>query len=116
MSINIERLIRENHNAPVDTLIRTLFDMGCVNFIDNDDDTVLNSIEEILHLWYDVDSLDLKFTLPYSGNRAYIRLVHQRDMVHPHIEDISDYSTNLEQYPQIMNTLNEDRYPLIYTE
>lgn len=114
--MDIKRLIRENYDAPVDTLIRELFHIGCTDFYDNDDYDKFYSSQEVLEQWYDLDSLDLMFTLP-NGKNAFVRLIHQYKMVNPHIEDISDYSMNIESYPTIKDLLtNDSRFALRYTE
>ena len=109
-----ERLIRENADAPVDRLIRAIY-ATCSAVEDAEESEPVPTAEAALELWYGVDDLTLIFELP-KHQEAFVRLIHQRKMTHPQLDDISDYSVNCDSVPEIAATFQESGYRLIYTD
>ena len=120
----IARLIRENADAPADQLIRAIF-ATCSEVRDRDEveehpDGAIINLETALETWYAVDELRLQFILPNKGRHnldesSWVFLIHQRNMAHPHMDDIADFGVNCETVPEIKTALDESHYRLIYT-
>ena len=123
-----DRLIRENHDAPADTLIRAIF-ATCSNVRDDEDapapgqDGPVLSEREALERWYEVDELRLVFDFgptPHSKPGycdGWVHLIHQQTFALPKTEDISDYTENCEEVPALAEVLNrpDDQWPLRFT-
>lgn len=121
MEFDIDRLIRENAEAPADTIIREIYRMkqeGLANevYIDDgyDDPEYYNSVKKALEHWYNVDGLIIYY-VNNNNQRHWVRLIHQIDFGHPSIDDISDYHVGCEKDPigEILTRPYED-WPYIY--
>lgn len=118
--MDTKRLIRENANAPADTLIRVIYDhFAHVRDDDAAPGEVLATVDEALERWYDVDELTLVFdkpdTAPNAGSCDYfVKLIHQDTFARPLVEDISDYSASLEDVEAFREAVDPKRYALIY--
>ncbi len=118
-----DQLIKQNEKAPADQIIRAIF-----KHFDNvrDDDEPADSPEGLildagaaLDLWYGVDELTLVFDKKGTDLRPgyshyFVRLIHQRSMNQPHIEDLSDYTASLDG-TELGPLLGDGHYDHIYT-
>lgn len=111
----IDALIKANHSAPADSVIRALFRNGS-QIRDEEDGAIMHNITEALEMWYSVDMLVLSVLVPIDGKprRLSVALIHQDRYDRPGVEDISDYHTSLEKVPEIARALDPDRYPAQY--
>lgn len=114
MDSTTARLIKENADAPVDRLIRAIF-ATCSDVIDVEDDVRIETADAALELWYGVDDLMLTFSLP-NGKASFVKLIHQHRFSRPHIDDLSDYGTNCETVPELVEAISENNYRLLYTD
>lgn len=116
-----EQLIRDNANAPADTVIRAIFEHPDFDAAWDDDDVdyrvgepsddvLFKSVDECLRKWYNLDELRLIFRLK-CGRKGYVRLIHQDNMAKPCIEDIVDYFTWMEEDAALKDALDYDQYP-----
>lgn len=111
-----EVLIEDNKNAPADTVIRAIFENGCTEIHDHEDGVKFETVEECLHFWYDVDEMYLVFTLP-NGIKSWIRFIHNDRSDKPHVENIADYHTNLDNLHSaafLKPMLKDDYYNGVY--
>lgn len=118
MSDITARLIKENADAPADTLIRAIFAVSR-EVRDHDDGALIESAQAALEIWYGVDELRIDFALPYGDRRrsaSFVYLVHQHTHSRPHIDDISDYGTSCDNVPELAAAIDENNYRLIYTD
>lgn len=91
-------LIEANQNAPVDLLIRTLFEQHGVSSMHDDDDGWLYTAGDVLELWYSVDYLRLNFRYVSPDGRlvrTFFEAVHQNSVTDPQPDDICDYGVSL---------------------
>lgn len=113
-------LIKQNHKAPADTIIRSLFQSGLILADGGDDDNdIFADITECLEMWYGVDELTILIRYPENKDEegpfdTFITLAHQERMDKPTIEDICDYGTSLEKYPAVARAMDEDNYAQAY--
>jgi hypothetical protein len=99
-------LIEANADSPVDTLLRLIAET-CTDLWDPLEGAVHPS--ELLPLWYNLDELHLRFTLP-NGRRTYVYLVHQGSHAQPSAEDLADYGMSLESVPAFRDLLNRELF------
>lgn len=118
MTVSTQQLIAANMSAPADTVIREIF-KHFTNVRDDGDSAVLATVQEALELWYGLDVLVLVFDKKdgdHTSGRCdfFVRLIHQHSFQRPSVEDISDYSTSLEDHPDMKRVLDANQYALIY--
>jgi hypothetical protein len=112
----IAQLIRENRNAPADTLIRAVFNAGATNVKDVAEPQAerFSTARAALDYWYSVDEMQLGFIV--ESRPAWLLLIHQHSLHRPHVDDVCDYTTNLEDIDGIAPALKEESYALIYRD
>jgi hypothetical protein len=110
----LRRRILENTDAPVDQLVRKLFELGAAEVSETEEGEKFGSSQELLEHWYNVDEVRLNFRI--GERRGMLYLVHQSHL--PHFEDVTNYSTWLEELPEMRKLLRGEggTYRLIYTE
>lgn len=115
----VKQLVKENRNAPADTIIRQIFKH--FDYVRDDyDQHAFEDANECLEHWYNVDEMVLVFDNKGMERERrvdvcdhFIRLVHQASSDKPSVEDIVDYNMSLEKTP-LANLLKEDHYRMIY--
>ncbi len=117
ISTENQQLIADNAQAPADQIIQAIF-RHFTNVRDDADNTLFETVEEALDMWYSVDELilvfDRKTTEPKDGYCDYfIRLIHQYHSGRPHIEDLVDYTASLDK-SKLGPFLCEDHYNGVY--
>lgn len=113
----VARLIRDNAFAPADTIIRNIFKH--FDYVRDDEDFhVFKDADECLEMWYGVDELRLVFDnkdgrdiRPRNKGICdhWVYLIHQNHHGKPHIEDLSDYTMDLDKTP-LSPMLKEEYY------
>lgn len=87
-----EKLIRDNFNAPADTVLRAIM-THATEVEEPNEGEKFTDLESIMHYWYDVDEMKVRFNL--NGMNACVWLIHQNTSDKPCVEDIADYTMNL---------------------